>query len=89
MTGPRLRPRQGYSILYPKYKSGGHIDRKLTQKATYGKWPIFILATVYVKLIIIYMQAMYIVDDLFAKLWTLIEGSKADSMKLAVSPPPL
>ena len=29
------------------------------------------------------------VDDLFAKLWTLIEGSKADSTKLAVSPPPL
>ena len=27
-----------YAILYPKYKSGGYIVRKLTENCTYGKF---------------------------------------------------
>ena len=33
-----------YQVLYPKYKKGGHIVRKVLEKCTYGKFYHFLFS---------------------------------------------
>ena len=36
-----MKGEKRYAVSYPKYKKGGHIVRKITEKCSYGKYSIY------------------------------------------------
>ena len=78
-----------YTVLYPKYKKGGHIVRKLMENSSHGKHETILIS---------YLTAAYYhclfpgyVEALFTKLWIIVGDSKCiGHLKVRVkSPPPL
>ena len=78
-----------YTVLYPKYKKGGHIVRKLMENSSYGMHETILIS---------YLTAAYYhclfsgyVETLFTKLWIVVGDSKCiGHLKARVkSPPPL
>ena len=75
-----------HALLYPKYKGGGHIVRKLMEDCTYGK-----LLHIYHWLSLICVSYIHVgyVDDIPAELWKIVGNSGSVETERVISPPPL
>ncbi len=73
-----------YSIMYPKYKSGGYIVKQITEKCTYRKLPLLVIVLCGQQSL---SQLLGYVEDLYAQLWEVMQGKK--KKKQVASPPPL
>ena len=70
-------------MLYPKYKGGRHIVRKLMEGCTFGKY--FPYKPDYHACFII----IGYVDELLTKLWEIVENPGSVKTVQVTSPPPL
>ena len=54
---------QSYEIVYPKYKKGGYVVRKVTVEPTYSKFNLVLYTVIHVEVIdivIVYLQSIFV-----------------------------